>query len=143
MNRLQYLLGKLAEESSEISQISLKTSYFGMDAVYESETNVQLIHNELNDLNGIIRMLNDEFNFSYTIDESKIKAKIKNVNNCYNYGIECGMIYGNIINTNDTPINVNADGFHSGGMMDFLLSDDIKPHEFDEEVDMKFLVNEK
>lgn len=37
MNREQYLLGKLAEEGSEVAQMALKTQQFGLDDVYIDE----------------------------------------------------------------------------------------------------------
>jgi len=68
MDRLQYLLSKLAEEASEVSQIALKSQQFGLDEVYPKVgiSNKERIHEELNDLMAIVGMLNDEFYFSFT-----------------------------------------------------------------------------
>ncbi len=61
MNRLQYLLTKLAEEAAEIAQISLKTQQFGLDERYnDGLSNKERCHQELDDLNGVIQLLNDE-----------------------------------------------------------------------------------
>lgn len=72
MKRLQYLLTKLAEEAMEVGKISLKAQQFGLDEKREGQefTNKERIHQELNDLNGIIRMLNIEFGFNYEPSDS-------------------------------------------------------------------------
>ena len=56
MNREQYLLGKLAEEGSEVAQMALKTQQFGLDEVYVDESNRQRLHGELNDLLTIVHL---------------------------------------------------------------------------------------
>jgi len=95
MKRIQYLLIKLAEEASEVSQIALKTSQFGMEETCPGllENNKQRIHSELNDLFGIIEMLNDEFNFEFKIDSVKSNLKRVKVNKYYEYSKEQGMIH--------------------------------------------------
>ena len=52
MNRLQYLLTKLAEEANEVGQIALKTQQFGVDEGMPGQpfTNAERTHQELNDL---------------------------------------------------------------------------------------------
>ena len=67
MDRLQHLLVKLAEERVEIAQIALKTAQFGPDGIIPGTniTNFQKCHQELDDLLGVVEMLNDEFNFGY------------------------------------------------------------------------------
>ena len=94
MNRLQYLLIKLAEEASEVSQIALKTSQFGMEETCPGllENNKQRIHSELNDLWGIVTMLNNEFNFEFKLDPVKVDLKQLKVNKYYEYSKEQGMI---------------------------------------------------
>lgn len=97
LNREQYLLTKLAEEASEVAQIALKTQQFGMDEICPQlpETNKQRIHKELNDLFGIIEMLNSEYNFGYTPDDNEIAAKINKVNKYYGYSIQCRQVEDN------------------------------------------------
>lgn len=85
MKRAQYLLGKLAEEAAEVSQIALKTQQFGLDEIRVGQpfTNAERIKQELNDLNAIIKMLNDEFDFDYAPDENAIVEKIVKVGKYY------------------------------------------------------------
>lgn len=94
LNREQYLLTKLAEEASEIAQIALKTQQFGMDEICPQlpETNKRRIHKELNDLLGVIEMLNIECNFDYIPDKNEIVAKINKVNKYYDYSIQLGQV---------------------------------------------------
>lgn len=94
LNREQYLLTKLAEEASEIAQIALKTQQFGMNEICPQfpETNKQRIRKELNDLLGVIEMLNREYEFNFIPDDNEIAAKINKVNKYYNYSIECGQV---------------------------------------------------
>ena len=94
LNRQQYLLTKLAEEASEIAQIALKTQQFGMDEICPQppETNKQRIHKELNDLLGVVEMLNQECCFDYQPDDGEIAAKINKVNKYYGYSINCGQV---------------------------------------------------
>jgi len=81
MNNYQYLLTKLTEESLEVGKESLKTQQFGAHEICPglSLTNQQRIHSELNDLAGIIEMLNEECDFGYTPDPEAVKAKKEKV----------------------------------------------------------------
>jgi hypothetical protein len=89
MNRLQYLLMKLAEESSEITQISLKTAQFGYDSSWNgSPTNIEHCHKELDDLMAAIEMLNEEFDFGYAFDREAIDAKKAKVNKFYQISVD-------------------------------------------------------
>lgn len=94
MDRLQYLLMKLAEEAVEISQISLKSAQFGLNEKHPdlTETNKERIHAELNDLNGIITMLNCEYGFDYLMNTKAMYKKIDKVNHFYGYSKELGMV---------------------------------------------------
>lgn len=92
MNREQYLLCKLAEEASEIAQIALKTQQFGMDEVYLTDSNKERIHKELNDLLGIIEMLNAEYNFNFFPDDIQIQEKVDKVNLYYAYSKQLGCV---------------------------------------------------
>lgn len=83
LDRLQYLLGKLAEEGVEIAHISLKTQQFGLDSDNDGLlelTNREHIHKELNDLFAIVKMLNDECQLDYDPNEAMIKKKMTKVN---------------------------------------------------------------
>jgi len=94
MNRLQYLLTKLAEEATEVGQIALKTQQFGVDEKMPGQpfTNAQRTHQELNDLFAIVDMLNDEFNFGFHIDGVHIHNKKKKVNKYAAYSVELGQV---------------------------------------------------
>lgn len=94
MNRLQYLLLKLAEEASEISQIALKTSQFGLEEVCPNQplTNKERVHGELNDLLAIVCILNEEFDFEFRADEIKIDEKKLKISKYYDYSKTLGMV---------------------------------------------------
>lgn len=94
MTREQFLLMKLAEEASEVAQIAMKTMQFGM---YEKrpgldESNVERIHGELNDLLGIVKMLNEECYFAFEPDPNKHEAKKEKVNKYYAYSKQLGKV---------------------------------------------------
>lgn len=97
MDRVQYLLSKIAEEASEISQIALKTQQFG---VYEmcpdlEETNVQRINKEFNDLLGVIQLLNKELGvYEIQFNPELVEKKIEKVEKYYQYSINCGQVKG-------------------------------------------------
>jgi hypothetical protein len=93
MTRLQLLLGKLAEEASEVSQIALKNQQFGLHKTWPGEnyTNVERVHYELDDLMAIVEMLNDEFGFGYVPERWRIEAKKRKVNQYEKLSVELGM----------------------------------------------------
>ena len=81
MKNFQYLLLKLAEEAAEVAQIALKTAQFGYNE-YEpgiNENNLECIHKELDDMMGVIGLLNTETQFNYTSDPSNILCKMEKV----------------------------------------------------------------
>lgn len=94
MNREQYLLLKLGEEASEITQIVSKTSQFGMEEKHPDLlwNNKERVHQELNDLLGIVEMLNEECDLDYTPDEVAIQYKKKKVNKYYEYSKKLGKV---------------------------------------------------
>ena len=94
MNRLQFLLTKLAEEAAEIGQIALKTQQFGLHEMCPGldKTNAQSIHKEIHDLLAIVYMLNGEFDFGYVEDMSAILTKERKVNQHYKYSQSLGMV---------------------------------------------------
>lgn len=97
MNRLQFLLGKLAEEAAEVSQMALKTQQFGLHEIYHIQelTNAQRTHLELDDMMAIVHMLNTEFNFGYEVDRINISKKIAKVNKYAHYSEELGVLIDN------------------------------------------------
>lgn len=76
----QYLLNKLAKEASEVAQVALKASNFGLGEVYCYESNRQRIFNELNDLLGVVELMNHELNFGFTPDKKSIEDKAIEIN---------------------------------------------------------------
>jgi hypothetical protein len=77
MTRLQWLLGKLAEEGSEVAKNALKTMQFGPIAHAPEKTynNFLLCHEELDDLVAVIEMLNEEFRFGYRVSRERVDDK--------------------------------------------------------------------
>jgi hypothetical protein len=67
----QLLLAQVSEESSEVSQIAIKSIRFTLNEVYAGQglTNKERIHQELNDLLGVVRILNREHGFGYVIPD--------------------------------------------------------------------------
>ena len=94
MNRLQLLLNKLAEECSEESQIALKTQQFGLHEICPGleYTNMQRMHQELDDIQASIEMLNEEFEFCYVPNRERIEAKKLKVNEYAAYAETLGMV---------------------------------------------------
>jgi len=93
MTRLQYLLGKLAEEAGEAAQMALKCQQFGMDEVQpgREESNKERLHAEMNDFNGLIMMLNHEFNLDYTPSVPAMQRKRDKVNRYYDLSAAMGL----------------------------------------------------
>lgn len=98
MNRLQLLLGKLAEEGSEVAQIALKTQQFGLHEVCPGgqDTNAQRTHKELDDIWAAVEMLNEEFDFGYAPNRARIEAKKVKVNKYAAYSETLGMVGSNV-----------------------------------------------
>ena len=92
MTQLQYFLGKLAEEGTEIAQISLKTQQFGLNETYEILSNKELCHLELDDLGAIIEILNEKFNFGFTSNFENRRLKKIKVQKYLDYAISLGNV---------------------------------------------------
>lgn len=65
MTNAQYLLGKLAEEAGELAQIAIKAQQFGLGETQCGQgdvfpTNAKRVQAELNDVIGVIKMLQIE-----------------------------------------------------------------------------------
>lgn len=96
MNQLQHLLMKLAEEGSEVAQIALKTAQFGPDEVMPGQplSNFQRTHLELDDMAGVIEMLNEAYAFGYVPNRERIEAKKAKVRKYLGYSIHLGLVDG-------------------------------------------------
>jgi hypothetical protein len=92
MTRLQYLLVKLAEEASEVGQISLKTAQFGLDETYTDLSNKDRVHAELNDLLAIVELLNKEYNFNFIPNPEAHTRKVEKMEYYYNYSKKLGTV---------------------------------------------------
>lgn len=94
MTNVQYLLSKLAEEAAEIAQIALKAQQFGLDEIYQVETNKQRTHKELNDLLGVLFLLNQEEGFAFEPNQEAIQAKVEKILEYRQYAVDLGMVNG-------------------------------------------------
>jgi hypothetical protein len=93
MNRQEYLFEVAGEECAEIAQMTSKINRFGIHEIFPEQplTNAQRMHLEIDDLQAMIEMLNDEFNFNYVPDRERIEAKKKKVNKYYEYSKSLGL----------------------------------------------------
>jgi len=93
MNLNQYLLTKLAEEASEVAKISLKTQQFGFNEVCPGQrfTNAERLHQELDDLQAAIEMLND-VGLGYIPNPVAIETKKDKVFHYLKYSVGLGMV---------------------------------------------------
>jgi hypothetical protein len=96
MNSLQYYLTKLAEESSEVAQIALKTQQFGRSELMPGQplNNFERCHQELDDLWAMVEELNEKFDFGYTPNRERIEDKKDKVQKYLGYSIHLGMVKG-------------------------------------------------
>lgn len=96
MNQLQYYLGKLAEEGSEVAQIALKTQQFGAHEVMPGQplNNFERCHRELDDFWAMVEELNEKFGFGYVPNRARIEAKKAKVRTYLGYSIHLGMVDG-------------------------------------------------
>lgn len=86
MTRIQYLLGKLAEECNEVGQRAIKAQHFGTNETQQGQdfNNIERLNIELNDIYAIVEMINIEITHTtceplkqvrWMIEEKKIKVK--------------------------------------------------------------------
>ncbi len=97
MNRIQLLLGKLAEEAAEVAQIALKSQHFGLEEVYPKKgiSNGKRLALELGDMAAIMEMLTEEDVDINDIDigiDEHIKKKREKVEDFLEYSISLGMV---------------------------------------------------
>lgn len=108
MTRSQLLLLKLAEEAAEVSQIALKAAQFGLGDVWEKVAPLTVsdrLHAELNDLLGIVSMLNHEFGLGFVADPAQMAAKAGKVNRYYDLSVSMGLVEPRppVVNESLTP----------------------------------------
>lgn len=94
MTHEQFLLMKLAEEASEISQIALKTAQFGMTEKHPDMelNNKERIHLELNDLLAVVDELNTWAQFDFKENHAAKINKIEKLNTYLGYSIQLGKV---------------------------------------------------
>lgn len=94
MNRQQYLLNKLAEEATEVAQQALKAAQFGLDEAEpeQRKSNAERCHDEIDDMLGVIEMLNEEFGFNFQSQMDRRWAKKDKVNKYAAYSAELGLL---------------------------------------------------
>ena len=96
MNYTQFLLIKLAEEAAEISQIALKASQFGLQEKNPKLewNNVERIYAELNDLLGVVDILNStsDIEFKFVPNEQAILLKKEKIKKYLQYSVDLGHV---------------------------------------------------
>lgn len=94
MTNVQYLLTKLAEECSEVSQMALKCQHFGLHEMQTglTVTNKQRLHGEINDILGVISMLNTECGFEFKENPVAIIQKAEKVSKYREYSKSLGLV---------------------------------------------------
>lgn len=96
MTNVQYLLGKLAEEASELAQIAIKAQQFGLDEVFGGQetplSNAERISGEFSDVVGVIAMLQLEENADIDSDDEAVAKKMVKVDKWRKYARELGLV---------------------------------------------------
>lgn len=96
MNRLEHLLGKIAEECAEIAQRAAKAQQFGLAEVQpgQEHNNAERINHEFNDLLGVLEMVCAEAGTDEIMrcDRTRIDAKKAKVERFLDYAAECGTL---------------------------------------------------
>lgn len=94
MTNTQYLLGKPAEEASELAQIAIKAQQFGLHEIFSNQpyTNEERITAEYNDVIGIVRMLNQECDANIIDSRVAQTKKSDKVSKWRNYSKELGLV---------------------------------------------------
>lgn len=91
-----YLLVKLAEECNEVGQMVAKCLQFGLDEVYSDGNNIlsnkERLFAELNDILGVIQMLNDEEGFGFLPSVEAIKTKGNKIGKYRGYSVGLGKV---------------------------------------------------
>jgi len=81
MNRLEELLVVLQEECAEVSQAASKCIRFGMDVIYQDESNRSRLETEIGDILGIIKLITEESNLNPDAILAAAENKLNRVEN--------------------------------------------------------------
>lgn len=97
MTNVQYLLGKLAEEAGELAQIAIKAQQFGLEETKcgqddDFPTNAARISAELNDVLGVVKMLQIEEDAKIVIDREAQTKKMNKVDKWREYSRQLGKV---------------------------------------------------
>lgn len=94
MSKVQYLLTKIAEESSEVAQIALKTQQFGVSEEMPNQpfTNLERFLQEWTDLNAVVAMLGDELLTDFSLRSRDIANKREKVEHYMEYSQSLGLV---------------------------------------------------
>ena len=93
LTREQYLLGKIAEEASEVAKAALKAQQFGFDSAHPDapdESNLALLRAELNDLLGVTLMLDVPMAPHIFFNNDDQQEKQRKVEHYYNVSRDLG-----------------------------------------------------
>lgn len=85
MDRIQYLLSKIAEEAAEVAQMAAKTQQFGLQERYQNgPTNAERLRAELSDLQTVVGMLTQETGHSFGVTCAQVNPdKVDKVDHYY------------------------------------------------------------
>lgn len=94
MNIQEYLLTCLSEEAAELIQVVGKAQRFGLDDNYFDESPREALERELNDLLGVIELMNenDDVDITGWISRDSIEAKKKKVKKFMKYSENKGLL---------------------------------------------------
>ena len=96
MNKIEHLLTCLTEECAEIIKEADKALRFGLDDVNpfqkEKGTNRERIHNEIQDLYGVIELLNEAGVLPSVIEVDRVKKKREKVEKYMKFAKELGTL---------------------------------------------------
>lgn len=94
MNVIENLIDSLAEECAEIAQRCSKANRFGPGEIQPGQPhrNSERIEGELNDLLGVVDLLNELGVLNFKPDPERIRAKKVKVVKFLDYSMECGVL---------------------------------------------------
>ena len=95
MNKIEYLLSCISEESGEIVQIVGKAHRFGLYDMWEDNQNFIKLRNEIHHLIAVYEMFCDEFQMQPDFNLGIIEKKKKKVLKFMKYSEEVGTLINN------------------------------------------------